>query len=251
MSRMKESHPGEVAEDLVVALEELGVERLLDGAYIIDNGDGTGVPLEMATKEQLAAYAFRCDVLRKELDAHLKIVKSNLHQVRVKIGSILTEGDEPELEFVKSIDGTNVKFKLVSEEKVSIIKGHEDDAFLWLFARGMGPIVKETVHAATLKAQMNGYFNRFVAEDADEADDDDNEVPSYVNEDDPEEVAAWEAAKEAREYLNVAAEDCITERIAHLEELRARATQAEFPLDPPEDAFNRYTIITSKLSYRL
>lgn len=250
MSKMNESPPDVgVEERLLLDLEEYATDRILDGAPVLINDDGGGVSIEDATDAQLAQYAYNADVLRKQLDEYLKVIKSNLHQVKMRIGARLLE--QHKLDFTQQMDdGVNVKFKLSSEEKVSIKKDRQSDAFLWLAANGMAPIIKETVHPATLVAQMNAYLNRFNFDVDTDEDDAEIEIPDWVDSDDPDAVEEYVEAMKAKKYLNTAADNYLQERIEHLEHMQEALAGMEFDIDPPEELFNRYLHTTSKISYR-
>lgn len=228
--------------ELQLGLEEFGLEKIRDGAEI-----APGIRIENASQEQLALYAYRTDLVRKQLEEHLKVIKSNAHEVKLEIARKIQDlGSSSFEQFMP--DGTKVSFKLNINDHVSIRKGFEEQAFLWLFSQNMGGIVKEYVHPASLKAQVTAYMKR----DAELEDDEfnDEEIPSWVDLSDPESAEAWEDYKESKKYLNISAEEEISKRLEHYKEMQNKVRQVPLSFEPPEDAFSRYTEISTKLTYR-
>lgn len=112
---------------------------------------------QAASNEQLIAYAEELEALKREitaLESTIKTLKERYDHLRKvlipemmeKLGMVTADGKGS---FTLA---SGARIALRNDTYASYLKQDQDKVFAWLRSNGLGDIIKETVHASTLRS---------------------------------------------------------------------------------------------------
>lgn len=112
---------------------------------------------QAASNEQLIAYAEELETLKREitsLESTIKTLKERYDHLRKvlipetmeKLGMVTADGKGS---FTLA---SGARISLRNDTYASYLKQDQDKVFAWLRSNGLGDIIKETVHASTLRS---------------------------------------------------------------------------------------------------